>query len=391
MSQSHPYRLLVGAMVVFVGYTAYLIAPASVGPLIAARFSVGTAGVGAAVSAAYVGWLAFQLPNGFLMDRYDNRTLLTVAVATFAVVAIGGAAVESYPAFLASRVVAGTGAGLFWGVGANVVGRTFPAGRRDVATGIFVASGPLGLAVGQFASPLLVERIGLEATFPAYAGLSVLGWVLFRSGAPGGLRQPSTIDLGGFARALLDRSVLLLALSGLCGNAAWLFVNAWMPTYGSEILALPLATVGALTALAPLAGAIARSSGGFAADRVGRRTTVVGSLLLVAPIALGFAAVSSSVGFAVVLLLSGFALQVGVGVYYVLVRDILGSEFSGTGIGAIATFQLTGGMLAPVVGGWLIEAASWNVAFVAVAGTAVVGAVVVLLVPAMERPTSVEG
>lgn len=372
-------------MVVFVGYTAYLIAPASVGPLLADRYEVGSAAVGTAISAAYAGWILFQLPSGYLMDRFDNRSLLTIAVAAFAVAATAGAFLETYLAFLASRVIAGTGAGVLWGVGANVVGAAFPAGRRDLATGVFVASGPLGLGVGQFASPLLASEVGLAATFPVYAGVSVAGLLLFRGAAPEGLRQSGRVRFGGFVRSLLDRSVLLLALSGLCGNAAWLFVNAWMPTYGADVLSLPLATVGALTALAPFAGALARSSGGFAADRIGRRPTIVGSLLLVAPIVLAFAAVTSSFGFAAALLLAGFALQLGVGVYYVLVRDLLGSEFSGTGISAVATFQLAGGMAAPVVGGWLIAAASWDVAFTAAAATAVVGATVVLFVPSVDR------
>lgn len=368
-------------MVVFLGYTAYLIAPASVSPLLAGRFGVGPAAVAALVSAAYVGWLLFQLPSGYLMDRYDNRTLLTVAVATFAAAATAGALLESYPAFLLSRVVAGTGAGVLWGVGANVVGEAFPGGRRDLATGVFVASGPLGLGVGQFASPLIAGALGVAATFPVYAGVSVVGLLLFRGAAPGGFRQSGRIRLRGFTRSLLDRSVLLLALSGLCGNAAWLFVNAWMPTFGTEVLSLPLATVGALTALAPFAGALARSTGGLAADRFGRRPTIGGSLLLVAPVVPAFGVVTSAAGFAAVLLLAGVALQLGVGVYYVLVRDLLGSEFSGTGISVVATFQLVGGLTAPVVGGWLVESVSWEGAFAVTAATAVVGASVVLSVP----------
>lgn len=374
-------------MVVFVGFTAFLIAPASVGPLVAERYDVGPAAVGAAVSAAYVGWVVFQLPSGYLMDRYDNRWLLTVAVATFAVAATLGTVLESYPGFLATRVVAGTGAGVLWGVGANVVGDAYPAGHRDLATGIFVASGPLGLGVGQFVSPLLAGTVGLAATFPVYASLSVVGLLVFRRAAPGGLRQSGGIRLGGFVQALLDRSILLLALSALCGNAAWIFVNAWMPAYGTEVIALPLATVGALTALAPFAGALARSSGGLAADRLGRRRTVVGSLLLVVPIVLAFGIVSTAPEFAVVLLLSGFALQLGVGVYYVMVRDRLEGAFSGTGIATVATFQLIGGTLAPVVGGWLIGGGSWELAFLAVAVTAAVGAFVVVLVPAADEPT----
>ncbi|MFB6131330.1 MAG: nitrate/nitrite transporter [Salinigranum sp.] len=381
MSDSRPSLVLASSMLVFAGFSAYLIAPASVIPLLVGHFHVSGASAGAGVSAAYLGWVVFQLPSGVFMDRYDNRDLLTVAVVVYLAAAVAGAVAPSYLGFTLSRVVAGTAAGILWGVGANVVGGTFPAETRALATGVYTASGPLGLAVGQFATPLLAGWLPLQAVFAVYPLISLVGVVLFRVGLREDVRSGGRVPLRLFTRVLTNRSVLLLSLSGLCANGLWLFLNSWLPTYGADVLALPLATVGGLMALAPLAGGLARPSGGWMAARVGQRAVIAGSLLLALPLVFAFPLATSPARFGIGLFLAGFALQFSTGIYFAYVQELVADEFSGTGIATMTTFQVTGGFVAPVVGGWLIETTSWTTTFGLAGLVAVAGAASVLLLP----------
>jgi MFS family permease len=148
------------------------------------------------------------------------------------------------------------------------------------------------------------------------------------------------------------------------------------------VVSLDLATAGAMTALVPAMGLLARPGGGWLSDRIGgrRRPVLVGTFLLVLPALLAVTAVSSLLGYGAVLVLAGVGSQLGTGVFYVYVGELSAEATRGTGLAVLTTLSISGALTAPVFTGWLIERFSWDVAFGFGAGLAVVGIVAVLLV-----------
>lgn len=374
--------VLFGGWLVAVGYTAFLIAPASVLPLFTADFGIDGTTAGLAISAVYLSWAVLQLPGGLLLDRYDNRRLVPLGVAVYLVAAAGCTLVESYPLFLLSRIVGGAAALILWTGGANIVSSTFPLDSRALGTSLFVASAPVGFAVGQFAGPQIAAAFGWRLIFPAYALLTLLGLPVFWRYSESA-REEATLSLSGFLAALRDPAVLALSAASFCAYSLFLFFNSWMPAYATDELGIGLAAAGTATALFPLASAVARPSGGWLSDRIGgrRRPVVAASFLLSLPLFLGVLRARSAVAFAAALLLAGFVSQLSVGVLYVYVGELSDAATEGTSLAVLTTLSVAGSLVAPALSGWIVDAISWNAAFVYAGGLSVAGLVLTFAAP----------
>jgi MFS family permease len=374
--------VLCGCFLVSTGFNAYLFAPAPVVPLLVAEFGVDKPTAGLAISATFLAWVLLQLPGGLLMDRYDNRLLVWTGAGLLFAAAVAGTLAPDYRTFLLTRFLAGGSALFLWTAAANVVDRSFPVSKRAVGTGLFIASAPAGVTLAQFAGPLIAAAAGWRATLLVYPTVTAVGlpflYLLLRDP----VRNESRLELGAFAAALRNRTVLLVSVSSFCAYSLFVFFNSWMPTYGTDVVSLDLATAGALTAIVPAMGLLARPGGGWLSDRIGgrRRPVLVGTFLLVLPALLAVTAVSSVLGYAAVLVLAGVGSQLGTGVFYVYVGELSAEGTRGTGLAVLTTFSISGALTAPVFTGWLIERFSWDVAFGFGAVLAVVGILAVLLV-----------
>jgi predicted MFS family arabinose efflux permease len=381
--RARAWAILVGCLVMSVGVNAFVIAPSSVAPLFIDRLDITKAAAGTIISASVVGALLTQIPGGYLLDRYDNRLLLTGAVAIYVLAVLAIQVTEAFSTFLALRAVGGITSGFVFTAGANVVGEVFPANRQDVATGIYTTSAPASFALAHATTPLLGPRFGPFRVFLFHAAVAVFGTAILWLAATEAIQNAETPTAGEFARAIGNRSLILISLSSFTMYSLYIFLNTWLPSYGSEVLSLSLSEAGFVTALVPLAGIAARPTGGWLSEVLGgrRRPVVAGgllgalALLVVAPFA-GDLAV-----FVVLLAGAAFALQLGVGLYYVLARELSSEGAEGTTLTARTAIGFTGSFYAPIAGGWLIQGYSWSVAFVVFAAVGGLGVLVLVPVP----------
>ncbi|WP_380681204.1 MFS transporter [Salinigranum sp. GCM10025319] len=364
-STRRPWVVLAGCFLVATGFNAYLFAPASIMSLFVAAFGIDKPTAGLSISVVFLGWVVFQIPSGFLMDRYDNRVLVWAGVAVFVGASVAGPLAPTYPAFLATRFVGGATAVFLWTANANIVAQSFPRARRAVGTSLFVTSAPAGATLAQAAGPPLQTVVGWQGVVAVYAVITVCGLVPFVWVLDAPVRNESALSLSGFAAALADRQVLAIATSSFCAYSLFVFLNSWMPTYATEVVSVDIGAAGVLAAIVPAMGLVARPGGGWLSDRIGgrRRPVIVGAFVLVVP-ALAIAAVATSVAwFAVALLLAGIGSQLGTGVFYVYVEEVSPPSSGGTSLAVLMTLSIAGALVAPVAAGWLIDVTSWTTAF----------------------------
>lgn len=379
-----PWAALLGLFLLGAGFIGYAIAPASTLPLVMEAFGIDRTAASASISAVFLAWALLQVPGGYLVDRYDNRYLVGAAGVAFGLAAAGGLLAPSYPAFLATRLLAGACAVLLFVGSVNVLTHVLPDEREGLGVGLFIASPPFGVALAQFSGPLLAGRAGWGAPLAAYTLIAVVGLVV----AAVALREPVTaagrVSMGQFLAALRDPAVLLVSVASFCTYTVWTFLNTWMPTYGTEVLGIDLAAAGAATALVPLAGMVSRPGGGWIADRLGGRlqpvivASFVGTLLAL----LLLSGASTPQTFALLLAASGGAVNLAVGLYLVYVNVLAGAETQGTSLAVLFTVSQFGNLLAPVAGGWFITRFSWTAGFGFAGAVAALGLLTVVLAPA---------
>ncbi len=393
-SRAARWSLLAGAWFVSMALAAYEIVPASVTPLVRTSLGVGDARAGLLVGVMFGTAAVASLPVGVALDRTNSRTAVAAAVGLAIVAGVAGWRTATEGAFwplIGSRVLGGVAYVVVWNAGIDIVGRSFPAGRRGTAVATFTASGPVGFALGQGAGPLVARAAGWPAVFPAATLLAVVGLAAFWPASRGTGRATAT-DVPSpaeFARVVTDRRVWTVGLLGFLAYALYLFVNSWAPSYLTGELEFSLALAGTLVAAFPAVGVLSRVSGGVLSDTLfgGRRRPVVLLAFAVsAPIVGGFTLLRSVPLVVAALLLAGFFVQLCIGLVFAYVRELVDRSVAATAVAFLTSVGLAGAFLAPIAAGALIDAVGYPATF-AVAG--VVGGFGVLLAWFAPEPDSV--
>ncbi|WP_276247185.1 MULTISPECIES: MFS transporter [unclassified Haladaptatus] len=349
-----------------------------------ASFGIDRPAASVSISAVFLTWALLQIPGGYVLDRYDNRRLVLAATMLFLVAATAGVFTASYAAFLATRLVSGACAVLMFVGSVNILGRTLPDARRALGLSLFIASPPLGIALAQFAGPQIALRFGWQSAMLAYTALAFGGFLIVLVFLRDPLETGGQVTLRQFLKTLSNPAVLLVSTASLCTYAVWNFLVTWMPSYGTDVLGINLAAAGAAAALVPLAGILARPSGGWLSEALGGRLrpVIATSFILTVPLLLALSSAPTPRVFAVLLALTGASVNLSVGLYLVYVNQFTGASTHGTSLSVLLTFSQVGNLVSPVLGGWMITQYSWTMGFGFAAVLALLGLATVLLVPA---------
>ena len=251
-------------------------------PLLIGRFSLSLATVGL-ISLAYGGMAAISQPLfGILADRFGTRftglALLWTAI-TFSVIGF----VDNFGLLLLLALASGLGSGAFHPLGALDVRGLLPMWRRSFGMSIYVTAGTVGVAAGPLIGILVFGAFGIHGTgLLVIPGLVTGGYLLWRMRV-----RPTTAVAAVSHAAQASGAVPVLALAAVIGvmmsrswtvNVFQAFTPTWyrMLGYGPEFYG-PLATT------LVLASAIGTVGCGSLADRYGRRTVILATLVLSVP------------------------------------------------------------------------------------------------------------
>jgi predicted MFS family arabinose efflux permease len=383
------WTLLAGASLISVALGAYELAPASVTPLIRDSLDIGPSAAGLVVAVMFGTAVVVSLPAGVVLDRTNSRTATVAAVAVLLLAGVWGwqaATAGAFYSLLASRVLGGIAYTFVWNAGIDVVGRSFDADRQATAVATFTASGPIGFAVGQGASPIVADLAGWPAIFPAFTGLAVVGLVPFwiASGGLGRASETPTPSFADFGRVVTNRAVWLVGGIGFLGYALYLFVNSWGPSYLTDQLTLSLGLSGLVVALFPAVGVISRAGGGILSDRVfdgRRRPVLLLSFVVSTPIVAAFTLLPGIPVVIAALLVAGLAIQLSLGLAFAYVRELVDPGVAATAVAFLTSVGLAGAFVSPIVGGYVIDAAGYDTAFVLAGALGALGVVLAWFAP----------
>lgn len=243
------YRYRVGALLFLLAVITYLdrVCISVAGPRIQEYLRIGPQQWGWVVGVFAIAYAVFEIPGGWMADRFGPRIILTRIVLWWSMFTALTGAVSSYPFLLLTRFWFGAGeAGAFPNAAASIAS-WFPASERGRAFGFL----SMAMQTGAALSPLLVVpiqmRYGWRASFYVFAlvGLvwAVVWFFSFRN-TPREKRgiTPSELDeIGAVAgrhehglpwrvavRSTNFWAVLLMALTFGYGNY---FFIAWLHTY----------------------------------------------------------------------------------------------------------------------------------------------------------------
>jgi MFS transporter, FSR family, fosmidomycin resistance protein len=254
-------------------------------PLLIGRFQLSLATVGL-VSLAYTGFAAISQPLfGVIADRFGTR-LTGVALAwtalTFALIGF----IPSFPLLLLVACLSGLGSGAFHPFGALDVRALLPAWRRSVGMSIYVTAGTVGVAIGPLVGIILFGALGIQGTgllvIPGVATGAYLLWRMRSALAPAARQRGLAV------RGAVPVFALAMVIGVMMSRSATVYVfQSFTPTWYAELGYGP-SFYGPLVTTLVLASAVGTVGCGSLADRYGRRTVILGTLVLSVPAILLF-------------------------------------------------------------------------------------------------------
>jgi FSR family fosmidomycin resistance protein-like MFS transporter len=326
------------------------------------------AAAGALVFAATVGSSFIQPLFGHAADRLQLPWLMPIGVILAgAGIALAGVA-PSYALTFAAIVLSGIGVAAFHPEGARHANYASGAAKAQ-GMSLFSLGGNTGFALGPVLTTGCVLAFGLSGTLvlaliPGALGLLLLArhphlaWLRERGAAAAAAKPPEARRnlWGPFARLTGTISLRSCAYFGLM---------AFVPVWFVDSLGTSEATGNAALTGMLAAGAVGTILGGQLADRIGRRTILLGFLALAGPLTAAFIVAPIALAFPLIALV-GLTL---VGTFAITV--VLGQEYLPGRLGMASGITLgaaigVGGAIAPLLGVLAdahgVEAALWVIA-----------------------------
>jgi MFS family permease len=275
--------------------------------------------------------------------------------------------------------------------------RLFPPERRGLPNALVDVGTKVGPALSIYLGGMLLQDYGWRALFIG-VGLGSLLWLLpWTWSMPADPARSGERRAGGLGMAeiLCRREVWGTSLGMFALGYVWIFLITWLPSYLVRERNYTLQQMAVLGSLPFWGMAVASLAGGWASDlwiarggtptRV-RKTFAVTGLLLCAGLMLPAALVADS-GFA-----SGFLIAacVSLGIFtsnvWAITQTLAGPEAAGKWTGIQNFIGNLGGVISPIIAGFVVEqTGSFFLAFAAAAVILVLGAGCYLfLVPRVE-------
>ena len=355
-------------------------------PAFARHFGVSTAAAASVVSAFAFMRIVGALPAGRLADRFGQPAVMAAGIAIVAVSSIVAGFSSSFTELIILRGAGGLGSAMFGVSGQTLLLVSVPSAQRGRASGLFAG----GFLIGGISGPAVGGVIAAwseRAPFIIYGCMLIVPAVIAGTVLRNGSRQraestgPPRRAFAEIAGALRDRAYRAAAFANLADGFGTIGVRAAIiPLFVRDVLHRSAIWTGIGFLLVAAINAATLLPAGRLADRFGRRPVIVSGCLGSAGGLVLLALVPGVGGY-----LAGLAiLGLGSGFLDVGPAAMLGDILKDQGGTVVATYQMAGDVGAvtgPVTAGYLVDAASYGVAFGVTAGVLGLAAVLGLFAP----------
>ncbi|MFE5286777.1 MFS transporter [Nocardia sp. NPDC056611] len=243
---------------------------------------------GLLATATLIGIGVSSVLGGYVADNFGRKKALLAALITFGVFTAALAAAPGFETLLLLRFLAGIGLGAVWSVVSAYVVETWPVESRGRAAAFVISAFPAGGAIAATVSGWFLPD---WRTMFLVAGVAVVVPVavvvaFFRESETWSAQKATGAQDVVSVREVLSGSLLRTTLLGTLMAALALTgywgATTWLPTYLTSERHLPSSTVAILVTILNVGMFLGYNGFGFLADHIGRRRTIIITLVGVA-------------------------------------------------------------------------------------------------------------
>lgn len=378
-------------------------------PVISKQFGFDKVAMGLILAAFTWSYAIFQVPGGWLGDRFGPRKILGGLVAFWSIMTSATAIGSSISSFWILRFMLGVGEAGAFPTATRAMQNWFTRAERGFAQGLSHGFSRLGAAVVPPISVWIMITFGWQAVFWSFGLVGIVWvvvWAIFYRNLPedngilkvdrGELAHLRGVDEKGNIKPLEVKAKPTVPWSVLLKHpnmwaimiayftyvyCLWIFLT-WLPSYLVDYRHFSLVAMGFYAALPLFAGAVGDTFGGWFTDYLLRKTGrtvfsrrivaiigMVGCVVFIVPAALTDNPMTAVYS----LTASMFFLECTIGPSWAVPMDV-GGEYSGTVSGMMNMGGNIGGAISPMVFGILAQYYSWVAPFIVAAVLLLIGA-----------------
>lgn len=380
-------------------------------PSIQAEFGFSLVTMGWIFASFQFAYAFFQIPGGWLGDRFGPRRALTGVVMWWSAFTAMTALTWSAGSMMVCRFLFGIGEAGSFPIATRSLSRWMLPSERGWAQGLTHAGARLGGAVTPVFVAILIVDFGWRAPFFLFA-LVGLAWAALwfwyyrdtprehpRVNAAERNMIESALGTGAgrakvpWRRLLANPQLWLLSSMYFCYAYCINIFLTWFPKYLHDARGFDIAVMGLFASMPLMAGVLGDLTGGWVSDLLVRRGTglkmarrvvaVFGFLVAAAmiPLAASIADPVLSIGCFCIAL---FGLELTVGVSWAVALDV-GGEFAGSVSAVMNTLGNIGAAIAAAVTGYIVSASGWFAAFAVLSVLSLIAALLFFAIDA-SRP-----
>ena len=340
-------------------------------PAMMKDFRIDPGKMGVLLSAFFWTYGAFQIPAGILVDRFGIRWSYTLSFLVWSLSSAAIALSRGPGDVTGMRVALGVAESVGPLASIAFIRSSYSGEEQGMPTSIYIAGQNIGPALGVLLGSILINQFGWRMMF-AITGLGALIWVpcwLFaappdksRAERQAAKKQKAEAPPRPWTWGMLLRNGTFwaMALATLLASYYWYFVLTWVPSYLVMARGFSLLGMGRVLSTALLIMAGINVVAGRVADKL---TAALG----VFRVRIWFAVLGYvGTGALLLLLVTGRAWSppiltfslcatgVGNSTYWTMVQHASPKSLVGRSVGFLNTVSVLGGVLAPIVTGWLL-------------------------------------
>lgn len=344
---------------------------------------------GTIISAFFIGYALFQIPGGYLSDRFGPRKVMAFAIIWWSIFTLITGLIYLLPLLLIVRFLFGAGEGCFPASSWKTISTYFPSNERGRATAIQSSVNTLGPAISVLVAATIIEMFGWREVFVflSIPGL-ILGMLIYRFvlNNPEHNRLISPQELAelerdaqreaakssanktlSFVEVLKMPILWKLSLIWFLFDITFWGFTTWLPSYLLEVRQLSLAKTGIWAAVPFLFGALGTLTGGYLADKFEKQLKLIYCLTsIVSGIFLFFMFHVNSIETAITFqCISAFFMFIAFAIFWGMLMHLIPPVIMGRASSIVNFGGQVAGVVSPIIIGFLIDRAAggYNNAF----------------------------
>jgi sugar phosphate permease len=330
------------------------------------EFGLSSGELGLASGVFFAGYVLFQIPGGYLGQRWSARKFVFWCLLFWGAAATLCGLARSFTELLVLRFCLGMGQGGVWPATAVLLAEWFEPEERARANGVWVLGQPVAMILSSPLSGLLLDHHSWRTMFVVEGLLPVffaaVWWRVVEGrppragvGASAQAGQP-TLSLRARIALLADRNVGVLAAMNFAFSCGLYGLVLWMPTGIASFGELSNAHVGLLTAVPFLFAGAGALYNAHRSDKAGERRWHGAICCAVAGLTLGVGSQSGAaapvLGMAL-LCLTYAAIYGSFGPRWALMTEVVPAQSAGLALGLVSGIGNIGGICGPYLFGAL--------------------------------------